>query len=351
MAAFVLDQIHDSRRLIFARSDNEQRPILCYFGCFFSFLSHSLSIIGQSFQKNSGMIHKVFFPVVVLAFLPQLIAQSLRNPAVANALSSECVQTIKSDCIPTASTCAAAICYLCTSLGISPSIEPCCASTKPEDCFATNYVTGQTALATVVSVASAPIPSYLATLSVARETSVVHLSSSCQSQAAVYESCKINTPEFDDLSFSDLQSCLCTVDGKAAPSIYDNYYSGCLLYNSVFDPAEYSALPPIGATGFSGSAGSQTVLGSRPCEAWAEVSATRTNPSTQMMSSTPAIPTATGAVVTHGGVAVVNPKVSVHRIESGTPNKADSSPGTGAADCHHGYCKYLDHWTLEHRVS
>ena len=250
------------------------------------------------------MVHKAFVFRALLALSSTSFAQVPQRPKVATTLASECIQKIETDCIPTASDCAAAICYLCTSLGISPSIEPCCASATPEACFATNYVNGQTGPITPVSPTSEPIPSFLATLPVASETSLTSLSSSCQSQAGVYKSCKVKTPEFDNLSFSDLQSCLCTIDGKAAPSVYDDYFSGCLMYASVFYPDEYAILPPSGATGFSGMVDSRTLLGSRPCESWAQITSTRTG------ATTPVISTATGSIVTHGGAVGVGLKVS-----------------------------------------
>src|ERR1700750_3364906 len=56
-------------------------------------------------------------------------------------LSSEC-QTQISVCIPTISSCASNLCKICTSLGISPSIEPCCAAPTPLACFS-DYVEGK----------------------------------------------------------------------------------------------------------------------------------------------------------------------------------------------------------------
>jgi hypothetical protein len=226
-------------------------------------------------------------------------------------LSQECISQIYTGCIPTIASCAADICYLCTSLGISPSIEPCCAATVPTACFASNFLHGVISSATgLVTLPTEPIPSNLATLSAAKSGSeaisslrrlsseLPELATSCQSFSSVYARCVASTPDFRHLSFSDLQPCICSTNGTYAGSLYDNYFSGCLKYVSVRDPAEYSAQGRTGGGVLTGVHGSLTFLGSRPCEKYAQITATRTGVSNG--SKTASLSSGPGAVSSHG---------------------------------------------------
>lgn len=199
---------------------------------------------------------------------------------------------IKSLCVPTVASCAADLCYLCTSLGITPSIEPCCAAPTPTACFANNYVDGvQSSAITPVSLTPEPIPSNLASGSAGASVSkALNLATSCQSLNSVYGRCAAATPSFAHLPFSQLQSCLCSTDGTYAPSLWDNYFSGCEKYASIVDPSEYSALGAIGGTS----------LGSRPCERYAEITKTEIGVSSASSISAGAVSSGLVSVSSHG---------------------------------------------------
>lgn len=205
---------------------------------------------------------------------------------------SECVAQIKSLCVPTIASCAADLCYLCTSLGITPSIEPCCAAPTPTACFANDYVKGVTSSAAApVTLSPEPIPSNLASRPAGTSVSIdLALASSCQSLDSVYTSCVALTPSFRHLAFSQMQSCICSTDGTYAPSLYDNYFSGCLKYASRVDPSEYSALGPKGGTS----------LGSRPCERYAQITRTQKGISVASSSSGAAVSSGLASVSSHG---------------------------------------------------
>lgn len=207
--------------------------------------------------------------------------------------SSECVAQIKSLCVPTIASCAADLCYLCTSLGIVPSIEPCCAAPTPTACFANDYVKGVTSsAATPVTLSPEPIPSNLASGPAGRSVSkALALTNSCQSLDSVYTRCVAETPSFAHLRFRQMQTCLCSTDGTYAPSLWDNYFSGCEKYASLVDPPEYSALGPVGGTS----------LGSRPCEAYARITKTETGVSSASSSSGAASTSGLASVSSHGG--------------------------------------------------
>lgn len=228
--------------------------------------------------------------VVLLFYVRIAFALSLSS-----SLSQECVSQIRSACIPTIAVCAADICYLCTSLGILPSIEPCCAAPTPTACFAKDYVFGVTSSAAhPITLPTKPVPSNLATVPGATFASGLALS--CQSQASVVIRCSASTPDFGHLAFSDLQSCLCSTSGTFAPSVYDNFYSACLSYQSLVDPSEYSADAPAGGGIYTGVHNHQTFLGSRPCEAFYEITLTRTSTPSSSGSASP--PNSSGLVST-----------------------------------------------------
>jgi hypothetical protein len=95
---------------------------------------------------------------------------------------------------------------------------------------------------------------------------------------------------FENLYFSDLQSCLCTTSGTFAPNYYDGYFSSCLSFVSKYDPQEYSQLGPIGGGKFSGTFSGVAIshgLGSSPCHAYYEYTQTTTPAS---VSSQPPVP-------------------------------------------------------------
>jgi hypothetical protein len=221
--------------------------------------------------------------------------------SVSSSLSEECVAQIQTACPPSTASCAAAICKICTSLGILPSIEPCCAAPTPNACFAGNYVDGVTSTAAHPVTSSAEsLPSVLATLSGASglitdssqlASKLRDLETSCESFNSIYTSCDQNTPSFRHLAFSDMQSCVCSTHGTNRGSLYDDYYSGCLEYASIVAPSVYSVLGPSRGE-VAASHGHSAYLGSRPCEQYQQFTATRTD--------TPATSSSVAASSTNG---------------------------------------------------
>lgn len=95
-------------------------------------------------------------------------------------LSSACASQIKA-CPLTSSVCAATICKVCTALGISPPLEPCCHAPTPTNCFANNYINGVTS-----SAASIPPASLEPTIGAG--------SLACKSLFSIYDACEAATP-------------------------------------------------------------------------------------------------------------------------------------------------------------
>ena len=226
---------------------------------------------------------------VLLAVLSTALGQSvftqtasLIHNSLYTSLSSECVSVI-TVCVPTISSCAASLCEICTGLDITPSIEPCCAAPTPTVCFS-DYISGK----------SLTYPS--SSLSPA----VVTLDSSaaaCSSVLSVSSNCVAATPDFQQLEFSSQSSCLCSVNGEYAPTVYDNFFSTCAAWVSTADPSEYSVVFEI-----SGSPVVRT-----PCQYFA------TQPG--------AFPTTTGLTTSQTGSSN-GPSVS----KTGSPSSSSLAP-------------------------
>jgi hypothetical protein len=150
--------------------------------------------------------------------------QSSVNPALCSRLSSNCLFAT-SECAPTISSCAYSYCAVCTSLGIQPAIEPCCAAPTQTACFS-DLLSGSPLSQTgnFATITNQPAPP------------------ACQSAVNIIDSCIAATPDFTDLEFSSQFSCLCSKDGVYAPSIYDGYTSTCLAYLSSVSPAAYLSI-------------------------------------------------------------------------------------------------------------
>ena len=149
-----------------------------------------------------------------------------------SALSSHCVEFPPS-CAPTLTSCASLFCRACTSLGIKPSIEPCCGATSWTDtssCFST-YLAGGTITNTASSRPLSTGPS-----------SEDPRAAACVSVSRFVVSCEARTPDFDQLEFSSQSSCICSVNGTNAPTVYDGFWSTCLAWISTADPAQYSVV-------------------------------------------------------------------------------------------------------------
>ena len=228
---------------------------------------------------------------LILAILSLTHGGSADASSSASALLyGDCVSQIKSLCVPTIASCAANLCYLCTSLGISPSIEPCCVAPTPTACFKHNYVSGVTSFpAHPITVPPRPVPSDLASLRPA--TATLALKRSCNSLDSILTRCEESTPAFGNLLFGSQQTCVCSQSGTYAPSLYDGYYSGCLQLMSIIDPSLYSANAPGAPGQYTGVHDGFTLLGSRPCEKYYAITKTRTT--TSDASSTPG-PTSSG---------------------------------------------------------
>jgi hypothetical protein len=143
-------------------------------------------------------------------------------------LSRECSSQITA-CPLTVTSCAVTICSICTSLGISPSIEPCCAASTPLQCFS-SFLAGSnitnTAPAGRTGTPKSDDP----------------LALSCVSLTSVLSSCSVATPTFFQLEFSSMATCLCSNSSSPIPNRYDGFWSGCLAYLSTAVPESYSAL-------------------------------------------------------------------------------------------------------------
>jgi hypothetical protein len=150
--------------------------------------------------------------------------QSSVNPALCSRLSSTCL-FVTSECAPTISSCAYSYCAVCTSLGIQPAIEPCCAAPTQTACFS-DLLAGSPLSQTgnFATITNQPPPP------------------ACQSAVDIIDSCIVATPDFTDLEFSSQFTCLCSKDGVYAPSIYDGYTSTCLAYLSSVSPAAYLSI-------------------------------------------------------------------------------------------------------------
>lgn len=199
-------------------------------------------------------------------------------------LSTECVSQI-SACPPTINSCAITICSICTSLRITPSIEPCCAASTYLQCFSS-------------LLAGSPITNTAPAGPTGAPKSADPNALSCVSWTSVYSTCLASTPSFEQLEFSSMQTCLCSTSGSAVPTRYDGFWSGCLEYLSTADPLSYSSLlaPTNGQS-----------LVSTPCEYFA------TNPGAFPSTSLPPTPT-TGA---QGSAATV----------TSTPSSGDVTRG------------------------
>jgi len=145
------------------------------------------------------------------------------------ALSESCVSFIQA-CPPTGPSCASEICKICTSLEITPSIEPCCAAATPTACFS-NLIAGSP---NTYTTPAGPLSSGV--------TSYAPGAVSCGSVYSMINSCEAATPDFTDLVFSQQASCICSISGSSAPQVYDAYFSTCLAYLSTADPQEYSLI-------------------------------------------------------------------------------------------------------------
>jgi len=218
------------------------------------------------------------------------LASAQQNPHFSS-LSSECVQFLTT-CEPTISSCAIDICSLCTSLSITPSIEPCCAAATPVDCFS-SYVRG-------VTITAAGGSGSIASPTTSTDSSVL----ACISAYSIISSCEASTPGFTNLAFSSQATCLCSTSGTFAPGVYDGYWSTCLAWASTASPGEYSQLGPTG--------GGDVVR--TPCQSYAastsragvapnDTSAITTSPATLPMSSSFISATESPSVVSHGGAA------------------------------------------------
>jgi len=171
---------------------------------------------------------------VLLAVLPTVSCQSVSTQTASlihnslyTALSSECVSAI-TVCVPTVSSCAVSLCKLCTGLDITPSIEPCCAAPTPTECFS-DYISGKS-----LTYPSSSLPPPVVTIDSS--------AAACSSVLSVSSNCVAATPDFQDLEFSSQSSCLCSVNGEYAPTVYDNFFSTCAAWVSTADPSEYSVV-------------------------------------------------------------------------------------------------------------
>jgi len=221
------------------------------------------------------------------------LSSAQQNPDFSS-LSSECVQYL-TKCEPTISSCAIDICSLCTSLSITPSIEPCCAAATPVDCFS-SYVEGVTITATSRSGSISTIAS--------PTTSIDSSALACISAYSIISYCEASTPGFTNLAFSSQATCLCSTSGTFAPGVYDGYWSTCLAWASTASPGEYSEFGPTGGgdvvrTPCQNYAASTSSAGVAPNSA----SAMTTLPATLPMSSSFISATGSSSVVSHGGAA------------------------------------------------
>jgi hypothetical protein len=59
-------------------------------------------------------------------------------------------------------------------------------------------------------------------------------------------SCQAKTPDFLDLEFSSMFTCLCSQSGSFVPTVWDGAWSTCLEWASTAEPSEYSLFGPSG---------------------------------------------------------------------------------------------------------
>jgi hypothetical protein len=209
-------------------------------------------------------------------------------------LSSEC-QTEITACPPTVLSCAVTLCSICTSLGVTPSIEPCCAAPTPLVCFS-DYVAGSSITYTT------PLGPTGTTL-----TSYDPGVAACGGVLSISSTCAAATPDFAQLEFSSQYSCLCFTSGTFVPQIFDGFWSTCLAFESTNAPEEYSLFGPTG--------GGDVVR--TPCQLYATSTAgfpTTSLPPTPGVSSTPAplaSPTSTHAPSTTTAESFKSRKPSV----------------------------------------
>ncbi|KAK3386015.1 hypothetical protein B0H63DRAFT_190633 [Podospora didyma] len=155
-----------------------------------------------------------------------------------SAQSSSC-GSFRSACIPTDPGCGSALCRICTSLGITPSIEPCCGaahSAASSACFS-DIVAGNPITYTTPTGPLSP-----------RTTSFVGSATACASVSSLQLSCEAQTPTFRDLEFSSMSSCICSVNGTNAPTYYDNFFSTCLAWASVSATVMYQTIGKLNGT-------------------------------------------------------------------------------------------------------
>jgi hypothetical protein len=148
-------------------------------------------------------------------------------------LSSECQASVTA-CPPTVLSCAAALCSICTNLGVTPSIEPCCAAPTPLACFS-DYVAGSP-----ITYTTPPGPT--GTTLTSYDPGV----GACGGVLSISSTCAASTPDFNNLEFSSQYSCLCFTSGTFVPQRFDGFWSTCLAYVSTADPEEYSQFGPTG---------------------------------------------------------------------------------------------------------
>lgn len=123
--------------------------------------------------------------------------------------------------------------------------------------------------------------------------------------------------------WSDLQSCYCSTSGTFAPEYYDGFWSSCLSFASVYDPAEYSQLGPTGGGVFTGSFPSIAIshgLGSSPCQAWYEYTQTTTPRPIHSTHGTPPPETRTSSQGGHIAAYVNEAKVNRKQGAVESPN-------------------------------
>src|SRR5437667_8819819 len=85
------------------------------------------------------MKYSRFLLVSLLSLSPCYVLAQDTGSAALSSLISDCNQYL-TICVPTAASCASSACSFCTSIGITPSIEPCCAQATPTACFKSSWV-------------------------------------------------------------------------------------------------------------------------------------------------------------------------------------------------------------------
>ena len=183
-------------------------------------------------------------------------------------LSSECQASV-TVCPPTVLSCAVTLCSICTSLGVTPSIEPCCAAPTPLACFS-DYVAGSPITYTTPLSPTGTTP-----------TSYNPGVAACGGALSISSTCAAATPEFAQLEFSSQYSCLCFTSGTFVPQRFDGFWSTCVAFVSTGAPGEYSQFGPTG--------GGDVVR--TPCQRYASSTAgfpATSLPPTPGVSSTPA---------------------------------------------------------------